>query len=364
MTVKERIMAVYRGEAVPQMPVAAYTRYIPRSHAERVARNAGLGIIDYVPAYSMLNPPWHMLDGYLSELHSGEASVSYRWENGRRIERRSFSADGETLYADLIRDEGGAGSERILKRYIARSEDYGALLKIVRHSVACDNTARLRERMRDLDQDGVVLARLDRSPFQKLLVELVGPDQLFFDLADDDGTLEELMSAMEEKEYAVAERTFASEAEVVWLPDNITGDMTSPKLFERYCVPYYQRLAALSRESGKPLLVHFDGKVKALAPLINACGLSAIDSLSLPEMSGDVTLPEARALFPGVGLLFNFPSNRSFDGEEDITSWVRHFAREAKNNMPCMLQLSEDVPTAHWAKVARALAIGAQEERL
>ena len=117
----------------------------------------------------------------------------------------------------------------------------------------------------------------------------------------------------------------------------------------------------MSRATGKPLLVHFDGKVKALASLINQCGISAIDSLSLPEMSGDVTLPEARRLFPGMGLLFNFPSNRSMGPEDEIVSWVREFAQAAKDNMPCMLQLSEDVPVEHWAKVAKALAEGARE---
>ncbi len=361
MTVKERITAVYRGETVDRMPVAAYTRYIPRSYTERIARNAGLGIIDYVPVFSMLNPPWHMLDGYLSEMRGGEAGVAYRWEKGKRIERRRFSANGKALYADIERDAGGAGSEHILKRYVTSPEDYDALRRIVENSVSHDNTALFHERARDLGEDGVVLARLDRSPFQKLLIELVGPDQLFFDLADDPDTLEELMSLMEEKEYEIAERTFASDAEVIWLPDNITSEMTTPKLFNQYCLPYYRRLAALSYDTGKPLLVHFDGKVKALATLINSCGISAIDSLSLPEMSGDVTLPEARALFPGLGLLFNFPSNKSLDGEEEIIGWVRRFAQEAKQNMPCMLQLSEDVPTEHWAKVARALAVGTQE---
>jgi len=29
-------------------------------------------------------------------------------------------------------------------------------------------------------------------------------------------------------------------AEIVWIPDNVTEDLISPKMFEKYCLPFYK----------------------------------------------------------------------------------------------------------------------------
>ncbi len=355
MTIKERMMAVYSGRPCDRMPVAGYARYLLRGSVEREIRALGMGIIDYVPAVSMLPPPWHMLDGYLSQIEGGDITISFRWEKGKRIERRALSVGGKTLWADLERDNAGAGSEHILKHYITKSEDYGILADLLRKMVIADNAPLIAAHQRDLGEDGVVVARLDRSPYQKMLIELAGPETFFCDLADDDGTVEEVLNLIGEREYEAAERSFASKAEVIWLPDNVTCDMTPPNKFRKYCLPYYQRLAKLSQETGKPLLVHFDGKVKKLQEAIRESGITAIDSFSLPEMSGDMTLAEGRAAFPGIGLLVNFPATLSYKSAEEIEAWTRAFAREAMACQPCMLQISEDLPVSEWQKAAAAM---------
>ena len=327
-----------------------------RGSAEREARENGLGIIDYLPAISMLPPPWHMLDGYLSQIEGGNVRISYRWEKGKQIERRALTVDGKTLWSDIERDDAGAGSEHIIRHYVSDPEDYGTLAELLKKVVLADNGKLLAAHQRNLGDDGVVVARLDRSPYQKMLIELAGPETFFCDLADDDGTIEEVLSLISQRELEAAERTFASAAEVVWLPDNVTCDMTPPNAFRRYCLPHYQRLVEMSRATGKPILVHFDGKIKLLKDAIAGSGISAIDSFSLPDMGGDMTLREGREAFPGIGLLVNFPSNRSFGTPDEIAAWTRAFAEEARECAPCMLQVSEDLPDSEWQKVMTVMS--------
>ena len=129
MTVKERMMAVYSGRPCDRMPVAGYARYLLRGSVEREIRALGMGIIDYVPAVSMLPPPWHMLDGYLSQIEGGDIAISFRWEKGKRIERRTLSVGGRTLWADLERDNAGAGSEHreTLETFVKQGAVAGAI---------------------------------------------------------------------------------------------------------------------------------------------------------------------------------------------------------------------------------------------
>jgi len=47
MSIHDRMMAVYRGQRPDRVPVAIYSRYLPRGACERAARELGLGIIDW-----------------------------------------------------------------------------------------------------------------------------------------------------------------------------------------------------------------------------------------------------------------------------------------------------------------------------
>ena len=71
---------------------------------------------------------------------------------------------------------------------------------------ALDHTPRggcvsvILEAQDNMGDDGVELAVIDRSPFQKLLIEICGTERLTFDLHDRPELVEDLLYAMEEKQ--------------------------------------------------------------------------------------------------------------------------------------------------------------------
>lgn len=355
MTTRERMMACYQRERVDHPACAIYTRYLPRGEMERAVRDEGMGVIDYVPPVSMMAPPWHMLDGFLSEVKGANIRVEYRWEGHQRIERRLFETPKGTLYSDIQQDLGGVGSEHILKHYLQGPEDYAAMGYIAQNIRFRDNFPLVRARIQNMGQDGVVLGRLDRSPFQKLLIELSDPEQLFLDLYDDPEPIEALLGVMEARLLEAASMAMEGPMEVLWLPDNVTAEMTSPALFRKYCLPYYQKLTRMAHQAGKLILAHFDGKLTPLRDDIARAGFDGIESVSLPEMNGDMTLEEARTAFPGAAILPNFPANLSFERDERIAGWARALAEEAQG-APLMIQISEDLPPEQTGRVALALA--------
>jgi len=350
VTVRERMLAVYRGQTPDRVPVGIYSRYLPRGEGERLARGLGCGIIDYYPAVSMLAPPWHFGEGYLSEVRGCECRVDYLWEKGTLLYRRSYRTPLGELYQIMEPDPSGMGSEHIRKQYITRPEDYAIAIYIVENTVIRSNEAALRRRLDDLGGDGVVLGRLDRAPYQKLLIELVGAETLFIDLYTNPEPALELMGAMERKLDEGFALALETAADVFWQPDNITSDMTPPAYFEKYCQPFYRKRAEALRRADRPYVIHMDGRLSALRGLIGKEEADVLESVSLPEIGGDLTYRQAVELFADVTVLPNFPSNLCMGGEGEIRDAVAAMLREASGK-PFMLQVSEDLPPEEWRRI-------------
>lgn len=350
ITMRERMLAVYRNQSPDRSPVSIYTRYLPRGSTEREIRNIGLGIIDYQPVVSLLAPPWHILPGYLSEVKGAEFDIQYRFAYGEITQRRTYKTPVGTIYQDVSRYIG-AGSEHISKYYITCAEDYRVMQYLVENTVFRGNESAIRQRTEDLGQDGVVLGRVDRCPHQKILIELAGAQQFLIDLYTRPEPALELMDAMDRRMDEAFEMIVESDVEVIWQPDNITSDLTPPDAFEKYCLPYYRKHGRQAREAGKPYIVHMDGKVKALKHLINQADFDAIESLSFPEIGGDMTLPEARDAFPSKVILPNFPANLCSKSDTEIEAFLDALLTEAGTETPFMLQISEDLPEGEWHRV-------------
>lgn len=349
-TIKENMLAVYNNHLPEKTPVGIYSRYLSRGSVEREIRNMGMGIIDYYPVVSFLAPPWHVYPGFISEVRNVEFDIKYYWTNGKMIERRLYNTPVGTIYQDVTQGIG-AGSEDVIKYYITDIEDYKVMQYIVDHTVFKRNESSLKSRIENLGQDGVVLGRVDRCPYQKLLIELAGAEQFLIDLHTDPEPVWELMEAMDKRMDEAFDMISDSSADVIWQPDNITSDMTPPNNFEKYCLPFYKKHSSQVKQAGKPYIIHMDGKIFALKDFINQAGFDGIESMSFPQIGGDLTYTQARDLFPGKVILPNFPSNLCKSGEEEITVFIDKLLQEVESGVPFMLQISEDIPEEQWQRV-------------
>ena len=349
MTIRERMLAVYHNQPTDRTAIGIYSRYLPRGSAERAFRARGLGIIDYYPLTSMLAPPWHNYSGYISEVKNVDLDIKYVWEQGHLYERRTCKTPFGEVYAE-IGQSAGAGSEHIRRYYIKNLEDYKILQYIVENTVIKSNENTILQKKHDLGEDGVLLGRLDRSPYQKLLIELAGAEKFLVDLYTDPDPVLELMHAMETKMDELFDFAAASSADVIWQPENVTSDMTPPDNFEKFCMPFYNKRGKILRQVGKPYVFHLDGKIKAIKDHLNHTDFDVIESMSLPQIGGDYTFNEARNAFPGKAILPNFPSNLCCESDETIEQYLRKFKAEVQD-APCMLQISEDIPKEQTQRI-------------
>lgn len=354
MTVRERMLGVYNNKATDKPALGIYQRYLPRGEKEAHFREKGLGLIMYHPTVTMLAPPWHFYDGFISQVKNTEIKIEYFWEGGKKYERRSYITPVGTLYQESEKDSGGIGSEHIRKHYITDIEDYKIMAYIAENTVFSSNRNSITNMMEDLGQGGVMLGRLDRSPYQKCLIELCGPEQFLMDLYTDTDEVESLIEIMAQKLFEAASLSLDSPADVFWQPDNVTVDMTPPNAFEKYCLPFYEKQAKILKQTGKPYFLHIDGKMKPLLNMLENADISGIESVSIPEMGGDLYPDEIIKALPGKVIIPNFPSNLALADKEEISRYTNTLKKQMGSES-FMLQVSEDIPPHSWIRVLEAL---------
>ncbi len=343
MNPREQMLAVYFRRNPDRIPCAAYIRYVPRGEIGRKSRNNGLGLIGYYPIVSLLSPPWHTHAGFESEVRGAELTVKTVWEDNKRVEIRTYITPLGSIFAK-IRKDPVYGSDWIKKFYIDSPSDYPVMKYIVENTIFRENYDSFLEIQEDLGSDGVVMARVDRSPFQKMLIELAGPERLFIDLHDNCHLVEDLLSSMEKKLDEAYKIVAHSPAEVIWQPDNITGDMTEPKFFKKYCLPFYNKQGRLFHKHNKAYAVHMDGRLKSLKDLIKRADVDVVESFTFPEGGGNLAFEEARSAWEDKSIIANFPASLCFKKEKAIKEYLQKLLSQLSSKENFMLEISEDLP--------------------
>ena len=353
MTNRERILAVYRNKPADRIPLGCYSMFGRLGRAERIGRSRGLGLIDNVVACSLMAPPFFARNDCLSEAKNCEFDIAYRWINGELIEIHKFETPVGVVTQHLGKDPA-YGSYWRKKHYVEDAEDYKIVQYIVENTVFKGHRGGIAKRLEDVGDDGVVFARVDRSPYQKILVELARPDKFLMDLFTNPGPANELMETIGHKLMGHYEMALDIDAELVWIPDNITADMTPPYSFEKYHLPFYEKVAELIHGAGKVMLVHMDGKVNALKDLIAQTPIDVIESFTFKKMSGDMDIGETKSLWPQKVVSANFPSNLSTRPRDEIIDYLEQ-VKDEFGDKPFMITLSEDIPWETYEHVANAL---------
>ncbi len=354
MTAKERIMAVYRNRLPDRVPLGIYNRYHRTGASERIAREAGMGILDFFPPVSLLAPPWHVQPGYLSEIKNCTFDITYSWTDHKKFEERSIVTPVGKISQQIVKDPS-FGSDWVVKPYIRSREDYKIMQYVIENTVFSNHEKEIYQRISDLGEDGVVLGRVDRSPYQKILIELADPEQFLVDLYTDPGPPVELMEVIDYRMDEQFEAVLHSGVDVIWQPDNITSDMTPPENFLKYCLPFYMKNGERCRQAGKIYAVHIDGKAKLLREWIQNAPIDVIESFSLKIMGGDVDIKEALEFWPGKVICPNFPASLCTADENKVADFLRE-THVAFSNKPYMLQLSEDFNLDSYNKILQILS--------
>lgn len=341
MTNRERMTRYIKGLPTDRTPFVQYDNIgAPNEEIWNVVGRENMGISIWTEAYSLVNKHCTM-------------KIDQITRNGRIVYITTLHTPAGTLFQERISVPGIPKVTNINKHFITSLEDYKIILSYLSDIRIMDNREKLIRSWEYVGNNGLPHTWIGRTPFQELWVNWVSMTDLSFHMMDDPVLLDEVMALFGDitSKAADVSARIADEIEIPYIVigDNITAPLIGPERFAKYCVPYYQKIAGIFAERDIPLVVHMDGDLKPLWPLMGESGVRGLDSFS-PPPDNDTSVAEANRMWPEMRLMVNFPSSVHLESEDTIYRKTVELLTEAGNSGRLQIQISENPPPGCWRK--------------
>jgi len=333
MKIRERVLSVYRGEEPDRIPWLIYDALFPRGFMDRQLRNKGLGL---------------KVAGSVWRVEMPHVRVETR-TSGNLVYMTFHTPVGDVSMKERIGLREGAGPSWIVEHPIKDVSDFEVVEFMAEDTVYVPDYQQFLDAERNLGADGVVIVWAGRSPLQEMQIELMGYKTFAIAVHKYPKEFERLLRALRKRADERYQIIAESPTEIVNGTDNINCVIVSPKLFERYIVPFYSRQARVLHRSDKILEDHMDGRLRCLKDLIAKMDLDVVEAFTPPPM-GDLPLADARAAWKGKTISLNFPESVFLEGPDAARKQALRILAEAVPGDHFMITVTEDIPAEHrWA---------------
>ena len=333
MNIRERAMAVYRGEEPDRIPWLIYDGLCPRGFMDRQLRNRGLGLKVSAPILR-------------EEMHHVRVETK---TIGNIVYRTYHTPVGDLTAKERIGLREGAGSSWTVEHPVKHVSDFEIAEFMAEDTIYVPDYEPFQRAEQNLGDDGIVFVWAGKSPLQKMQIELLGYRAFAIALYMYPKEFESLQRVLEKKADERYRIIAESPAEIVNGTDNINSEIVSPRLFEKYLIPFYDRQAQILHKAGKILENHMDGKLKGLRDLIARTNLDVVEAFTPPPM-GDLPLAEARQAWRGKIISLNFPESVFLEGLDTVRKNTLEILNEAAPGEDFMITVTEDIPVeCRWS---------------
>jgi uroporphyrinogen-III decarboxylase len=300
MTLRERILAVYRGQTpdvVPFMLDLSHWFYhqnrlpwdLSRAYLEPERelidyhRRQGVGF--YIPNLASFFEAGYG-EGVQAECEKsviqGHAAITWRLRTPLGTIQRIRTWEEQT-YAWATKQWG-----------IRSEQDLRVLGHALAHRRFQPCWDRYRSWQQTIGDTGVAYLVFGYSAMGQLLNYWMGIERTMYAVNDWPETVREVVQEINANNLECIDLLARSPAEVVIMGDNFSGDVQPPRFFERWSRPFYEEATGRLHAAGKYVAVHVDGRLKGALGMIRAAGADCADAVT-PTPMGDLTPAECRA---------------------------------------------------------------------
>lgn len=358
MTNRERMLAVLDGKSPDRIPWIAR---LPLWYHARLAEDTmpdrfrGMSVVEVGRALRTGNPA---RDGRVFTVRYEGLEVLVEREPGV-VRKRFITPYGEVTYGLILTPdlEGRTDQGLPLEHPIRGAEDYRIWEYIAEHTHYDPCYEEYLAYEKAVGDEGYPMVNAGDCPFHYFLLHLCGYNTAYFEMVDHPQEFERLMTVMTQVERerlwpVVAE----SPARLILHGAHFDSQMTPPKLFRRYIIPYYREFSALLHARDKRLTWHADDDTKDLLAETKEAGFDMVECFCTAPMVS-VTLEEARAawgkdliIFGGVPSVVLEPTWP----EEEFEAYMRGVFRAIAPGDAFILGVADNVmPTSLIQRVER-----------
>ncbi|NLE74820.1 MAG: hypothetical protein GX604_09370 [Actinobacteria bacterium] len=351
MTARERIMAFFHGEEPDKIPVFAYDASILGGQQGGWARRLqarGMGITRLVPPHQ----PYFF---HPNDVNPGADDITYiethYIEKGLPKRRLALETPVGCISSVVVgspppsENYACAATEEPFVKELADWRVVNYVFKRITDVLRPNYTA--QKRMDDeVGDQGVVVSILDRTPFQRAWVDLADPVRAALDFKERPAEIEEYLDVQKALHERIAEIAAESPIQVFNVVENLTN-IISPPYFSQYCTPFYKMYQKAFEGRDAVLGAHFDGQIGHITKEIGDAHLDYIDSYTVPPV-GDVSLTEAKRLWPGLRLWINCPPHLAQAEPDEVRAGYELIAEEWGSKTGIAVNHIEEIPVYKW----------------
>jgi len=247
------------------------------------------------------------------------------------------------IYQTLEPERAYDTSLWIKEHFIKSSEDYRVMEFFIKDAAYHDNYAYLREAIRRIGVDGLVYVRISKAPIQEMLYQMMGLERFSIDYHERRDLFDSLHDTILKRYDELFALAAGAPVEIVLFGDNITSDVVGKDRFRNYCMPVYRQMKAALSGTDKKLAIHMDGRLASLKEDIGKAEFDIVEAITPPPM-GDVSIREARKIWPDKALWINFTSSIHIEPSKVIAEHTRQLIDEAGAKRGFGISITEDAP--------------------
>jgi len=315
MTMRQRILAVYRGETpdvVPYMLDLSHWFY----HKNSIPWD--LSVAYEKPEYELIG--YHKSAG--AGFYMPNLGAFYRASYGPDVQAEVWKEDRAGVPEIVWRLTTPRGV--IERRRIWEAASYSWAisrwgvqterdLRILGDGLASRSYTPLWDRYQAwaeaVGELGVVYLSAGYSALGQLLNYWLGVSGTIFAAADWPTTLREVVDRINDNTLKLIDLLADSPAEIIIMGDNFSSDIQSPRFFAQWSRPFYAEAIRRLHAAGKYVAVHIDGKLRGAIAMIRDAGADCGDAIT-PAPMGDLSPRACRAeAGPGFILSGGVPPN-------------------------------------------------------
>jgi hypothetical protein len=299
MTIRDRILAVYRGQRPDEVP---YMLDLSHWFYHRNNLRWDLSVAYEKPEYALIDYHKRCGVGFYMPNLAGFHATDYPADVRVTVAKRGTPEVPEIVW----RMETPLGSiERVrvwnqqtyswgIKQLGIRNEkDLQVFAYAMRSRRFRPRWDRYRQWVDYVGDCGVVYMSLGYSGMGHLLHYWMGIEGVVYATCDYPELLHETVDAVNTNTLELVDLLCQSPAEVIIMGDNFSSDVQPPSFFNTWTRPYYAEAIRRLHAAGKFVAVHIDGRLRGALSMIRDVGADCADAVT-PAPTGDLSAAECR----------------------------------------------------------------------